>query len=165
MSVPLRLVLAQNERVVIAVIEVVAYSVGFEVSIGMRGREDLPAGGHFPRAGAGADEWFRFGVQFSDGRKGTNIAGPIAGHWTRVTAGQPGDRTLDAPSAVILISRGGGGGGRRYDQRYYVWPLPTLGKLTLACEWPAMSIPLSFAEVDSTLILDAAGQSQKLWED
>ncbi len=65
------------------------------------------------------EEQLRFGVEFADGRKATNL-------------GWPG-RPLDEPPAISLARRGGGGGGGSWGPGYWVlYPLPPEGQLTLA---------------------------------
>ena len=63
----------------------------------------------------------------------------------------------------MLFPDGGGGGGRRYDMRYWVWPLPPPGPVAFVCEWPAFGIPESRAELDARLILDAAARAVESW--
>src|SRR2546430_3515945 len=67
------------------------------------------------------------------------------------------------PTGPVLFPDGGGGGGRRYDMRYWVWPLPPPGPVAFVCEWPAFGIPESRAELDARPILDAAARALGLW--
>ena len=96
-------------------------------------------------------ELFRFGVQYADGRKATTVGNPF-----------PAGENVEGP---VLLSRGGGGGGHEWDQSYWVWPLPPLGPVTFACEWPAHGVELTRREIDGSLILDAAANAQTLWEE
>ncbi len=57
-------------------------------------------------------EFLRIGIQFSDGSSVANVGGHAV------------PRSDALPASPILIADGGGGGGRRYDQRFWVWPLP-----------------------------------------
>jgi hypothetical protein len=110
------------------------------------GRLGSPAGGELP------DDVLRFGVEFADGRRATNL-----GHR---------DRTAESPPAITLNPRdGSGGGGRSFDFGYWVFPLPPPGTLTFAVEWPARGIELTRHEVDAAPILAAAAKSEQLWKD
>lgn len=62
-------------------------------------------------------------------------------------------------------SRGGGGGGGNWSQTYWVWPLPPPGSLVLACEWPALDIPLTRCEIDAQPIREAATRAQVVFSD
>jgi hypothetical protein len=57
----------------------------------------------------------------------------------------------------------GGGSPRSSLSRWWVWPLPPAGPLEFVCEWPLLGIPESRAGLDAQSILDAAGQSIRLW--
>ncbi len=109
------------------------------------GRDRLPRGGGLP------DELFRFGIEFSDGRKATTL------DWERLRP--PGE----PPRGPVLTMLGGGGDDRRWDQRYWVWPLPPPGPLAFVCEWPALGIALSRVDVDAELVLEAAARAEPLW--
>jgi hypothetical protein len=96
-------------------------------------------------------EFLRLGVQFADGDVATNL-------------GRPSFPSPDSePTGPVLLSDGGGGGGRRYDMRYWLWPLPPPGPVSFVCEWPARGIPESRAELDAQLILRAAERAIHLW--
>ena len=53
----------------------------------------------------------------------------------------------------------------RWSESLWLWPLPTEGRLSFVCEWPALDIPLTRADLDSAPIRDAAARSQRLWDD
>jgi len=48
---------------------------------------------------------------------------------------------------------------------YWLWPLPPSGTLHLFVEWPSLGIALSSADLDGSAIVDAASNSQPLWND
>src|SRR6266542_2635382 len=81
-------------------------------------------------------------------------------HW-------PGRHDEPLPAEFLRLGvqfpDGGGGGGRRYDMRYWVWPLPPPGPVAFVCQWPAHDIPESRVEIDARLILDAAARAIGLW--
>lgn len=98
------------------------------------------------------DALLRFGVQFADGRKVTNLDQyPFV----------PEDLPLDQP---VMVEGGGGvgseggrlGRGAFWDLELVVQPLPPPGPLTFVCAWPGRGIPEVRAEIDAGLVLDAA---------
>lgn len=100
-------------------------------------------------------ELLRFGVQFSDGRKATNVGGSF-----------PWDYGPDAdeePPGPILSQRGGGGGNGNWEWEFWLWPMPPAGPLAFVVEWPAEQIELTRHEVDAALFLNAAAESEALW--
>jgi hypothetical protein len=97
-------------------------------------------------------EFLRFGLQFADG----GVASNMARH--------PFVSGESEPVGPILLPGGGGGGGRHYDTRYWVWPLPPAGPLIFVCQWPALGIEESRAEIDAQLVLDAV-RSRQLWSE
>lgn len=162
-AVPLELVLARTPDAVIVVRNVVAYPEGFELRFVVRLRHpDAPDAWPFDLHGAhrapytGGDlppDLLRFGIQFADGSKATNVGrGPAA------PAGpdQP-------PPGPVMMPQGGSGGGARWDHDLWVWPLPPPGELHFVCEWPAHSIPFTRTTVDADLIRGAAERAQVLW--
>ena len=159
-AAPIEVVLARNDRAVVAVTKFGAYPEGFEfeliVLVGDREEELDPMVMGYMRHGRRGDreEMLRFGMQFADGSKVTN---------------QPGSRPFPPgggdgpPSGPVLQQRGGGGGDGEWRQDYWVWPLPPPGPLTLACEWPGAGIPLRVVEVDAQPLIEAAGRAQQIF--
>jgi hypothetical protein len=64
-----------------------------------------------------------------------------------------------------LVAAGWGpadsGGMGFFDE--WAWPLPPAGPLAFVCAWAALGIPETRAVIDAQLILDATGQSTRLW--
>jgi hypothetical protein len=152
---PGELVVARSDEAAVGVSGFRAYPNGFEMTLTvLLRREDRWGRGmvfhHLherPQPGdAVPDEFLRFGVQFADGTSATNLG-------ERHVAP---DASLSPP---VLMQQGGGGGGRRSDMRYWVWPLPPAGPMTLVVEWPWKGIAESRAEVDTQPILDAASRA------
>ena len=149
------LVLGRTDQAAVAVTGLSAFSAGIEIFLTARIRpnagqsgEHLPGG---PRDPAASRRSFRFGLQFSDGGKAT---------------GSPGGHRPDhdsEPAGPVLYPFAGGGGPHSFVSRWWAWPLPPTGPLEFACEWAALGIPETRAVIDAQLILDAAGQSTRLW--
>jgi hypothetical protein len=166
--VPVRLVLARTEEAAVAITEVVAFSNGFEVLVSAR-RRNVGGGtrrtfyGGMPM-GPDDPNTLRFGIQFADGRKGSNIAFGGGGAIRLYYQAKQQGKEPELPEGPVIHPRGGGGGGTRFDYRFWVWPLPPAGKLVFACEWPALKVPESLQEIDAALILERAGDSMRLWD-
>jgi hypothetical protein len=159
--VALNLVIGRSDKAALWIPAVTAYLDGFEFDIELRYRSDEDEFeppflfGHHPRRRRRPQEGLdpdllMLGIQFSDGRKATNL----------------GSRMSDEPpEGPVLSPRGGGGGEGRWQQEFWVWPLPPEGPLAFVCEWPAASIPETRSEIDSAVVRDAATDAAVLWPD
>lgn len=159
--VPVELVIARSDQTVVAVTGMRAYPMGFGFTLSLRLRhlptrqqhqfpyllDYDPSEGH-PMP----DEFPRFGVQFADGGKATNL------DRRPFTDGEE----LAPP---VLTQGGGGGGGQIWDMEQWVWPLPPPGPLAFVCEWPVRGITESRTEIDARSILEAAERAVTLWPD
>ncbi len=157
----LSVVLARTPSVALHAHSGLAYPSGIEFSLQLLQREhpqDHFSGPihawHTSRHGALGPEVLRFGVELADGRKAT-VFDPHP---------FPGEGE-DAPMGPVLTQRGGGGGGRRYDMRFWLWPLPPPGPLAFVIEWPEQGIELTRQTVDTAPILEAATRAEELWPD
>lgn len=162
---PVDLTLARTADVVVFVRGILAYENGFEFEVEMRCRnwevsESMGDAFHgyppFRRrpgdvAGEIPPERFRFGIQYPDGSKATNLDSGFGGGYG------------DEPEPPVLWERGGSGGGTQWQQRYWVWPLPPAEPFAFVCEWPAAEIPLTHVEVDGAQIVDASRRAEELW--
>jgi hypothetical protein len=158
-AVPLNLSLARNDNVAVALLCATVYSTGFELAGTVRTREQLDALHeafvlhHRPRrSGELEPEFFRFGLEFADGRKATNLGHPF----------QRAEVDAD-PSQPVLVPRGGGGGGNSWQLNWWVWPMPPPGELAVVCEWPSQGITLTRHELNAHALLDAASRVEPLW--
>jgi hypothetical protein len=158
------IVLAHTDRVAVAVSHVAAYPVGFSFALqtvprrhGPRawGDIDFMGWGHgVDASGRLPDDLLRFGVEFADGGRATSLD---------ILARR--ERSEAPPAGPVLWHIGGGGGGGRWSHDVWVWPLPPPGRLTFACEWPALGIPLTRVDVDAGTVRAAAGRARVLWPD
>lgn len=156
------LLLARTDRVAVAVTRLGAYPVGFEfdlVVLAADGEEyelDPMLHGPMHRPGrppaAAKQAMLRFGIEFADGARVTNVAGRE--HWQH-------DREPDGP---VLRTGGGYSGSGEWVARMWAWPLPPAGPLTFVCEWPAVGLQLTRVEIDAKLVLDAATRAQHIFE-
>jgi hypothetical protein len=150
--VGLELVLARTDRVAVYLPELLVYPAGVRLRLLLVGRGPLS-----PAIVTSPGTW-RFGVQFSDGRKATSyglgITAPGAGATTIGEASAP---------APILRPRGLSGGAARWQVGYWLSPLPPPGDVTLACEWPDLDVGLATASLDGLRIHDAVRRARNLW--
>jgi hypothetical protein len=159
--VPVELLVARTDEAAVAVTGIRAYPTGFGFTLSVRLRR-LPPRQHqdpypFDVAFEGdrlADEFLRFGVEFADGAKATNLP--------RYDLHRDDDTE---PAPPVLTAHGGGGGGTAWDMDQWVWPLPPEGPLAFVCEWPAHQLGESRVELDASLLLRAAERAATLWPD
>ena len=158
------LLLAHTDDTAVAVVGLLAYPNGFQFTVAAVLREEdrrrpldpmAHRWGYEPGEEAPPPTVLRVGVRFADGTTLTNLGR----RWPPFPVGG------GEPPGPLLVPQGGGGGGRRYDQDYWVWPLPPPGPLTFVCAWPARDVPESRAELDAALVLTAAGRAVYLWPD
>ena len=149
--VAVELVLARNERAVVYLGRCAAYPAGFEfeirVVVAAAGLDPSLNGPYARREGDGNnyDEMLRFGIEFADGARATNVR-----HQT-ISDG--------APAAPYMRGIGGGGSPTSWDHGFWVWPLPPPGALAFVCEWLAAGISQTRAEIDAQAVIDAAARA------
>jgi hypothetical protein len=173
--VPLQLVIARSEVAAVVVREIVAFPDGFEFTVcayTRRRPDDRPRGRRRPhvRPMHAPFDWeldnddeeeegmppgfLRFGIEFPDGARVTNLNPPWLGMTEDATDPQHG-----------LEGGGGSGSDSLWTQDYWAWPVPDEGTLVLACEWPAFDIAETLVEVDAGVIRQAAEQARPVWPD
>ena len=140
--VPVALLVARTDTHAVLVDGLLVYPTGFDFDLAVRRHPRHP--GH-----PWGDE-LRLEIRFADGRRADN--GP------RRRSHPAGDRPPDPPWLYQSVSGPDGG---------HVWllGLPPPGPLTFACQWPAERIPPSQAELDASLVLEAAARATSLWPD
>jgi hypothetical protein len=163
-------VIGRSDNAAIAVRRIVAFQDGFELELVAWVRRPSPQRrpGRFPNEillavhgpfglhdndGNLIDALVRFGVQFPDGAKVTNLV----------------DNWAPSPDATEpmhgLESQSGSGSDGQATQEFWVWPLPDDGDIALVCEWPAHGIPESSVMLDGDVLRDAAARSRPVWTD
>jgi hypothetical protein len=160
--------LAVTDEVAVVAERIVAYPNGFQIALVLLART-VEASWHLsgtqspypipPRPAAGqalGDEFLRFGLQFSDGSKATNLD---------LLGGMRFDPFREEPDRPILLGGVGGGGGMRFEQSHWCWPLPPPGPMELVCEWPARGIGLTRRQLQAETIIEAASRARRLWPD
>ena len=161
------LLLARSELATVYIAYVDAFPEGFELKVEAIAHADVHAfrcdgeldifGRHWPMVGQPQDaippQLIRIGVQFADGRKATNTTGHTA----------PADGPVMWPLQGGAGWSGTGEDGGRFDQGYWVSPMPPLGVVALVVEWPAAGISLVRHEIDAQVMLDAAERARSLF--
>lgn len=153
--VPIERVVARGDDVAVCVRRIAAFPEGFEFDlVTMADRDDVDLDPFFLHARAGRapggglpDTMLRFGFEFPDGSRVTNLTGE---HFA----------SRSAPTHPVMTQGGGGGGGGDWTFTHFVWPLPGEGTLTIVTEWPAYGIPLTRDEIDTGPIVEAASRAQ-----
>lgn len=156
-AVALEVILGQSELAAVLIGRCAAYPTGLDFELHVIASADagdeldpsLNGIYHRPGRASTYEEMLRFGVAFADGRKASNLGGHAP--------------TEEQPDGPVLWGMGGGGGGGRWQQGFWMWPLPPACPLTFVCEWPAAGIAQTRVEVDSELLRDAAGRVRALF--
>jgi hypothetical protein len=154
------LLIARTDETAVAVTGIRACPTGFGFTLSLRLRRlsAPPQQDPYPfdlafEGDRMADTFLRFGVQFADGAKATNLPRYDLHH------------TDDAEPTPPVLTSHGGGGGTAWDMDQWVWPLPPPGPLAFVCEWPAHQIGESRVELDADLVRQAAERATPLWPD
>lgn len=166
---PVQELIGRSEEAAISLARIVAYPVGFEVTLDAFTRAVSWGWAFDERVG----EWHRgeherppaelprYGVEFADGRRASNLGRMFGG---TVVAMPAADNEEPDPSKDIRLVPGGGhGGGRQSRQEFWVWPLPPHGPVAFVCEWPRYGIPESRVEVAAASIRAAASKAMEIW--
>jgi hypothetical protein len=93
-------------------------------------------------------ESLRFGIVFADGRRSFT---------DNFAQGTPA-------SGLMLVPLNGVGTTARFDQRFWVRPLPPPGPVGLIVEWKARGIVETRVEIPAEAIIEAASRATRIWE-
>jgi hypothetical protein len=148
----LALVIGRSTKAAVIVRDAVAYPEGVVFTVETLAPDDELTQSQFGLGGRLRerplpDGYMRFGVEYADGKRATNI--PFGG--------------LDYTPAPLLLRQGGAGVGGRTRFWYWLSPLPMANPFRFACEWPAAGISLTRTRLDANLLTDAASRSSELW--
>lgn len=163
-AVPARMVLATQPRLLIAVTDCAAYSTGFSLGIAVRSKDDIsPEMMGFMRHEHGEDTGIQIALRFSDGRDsrggGTGPSRALMEYYRDWSEG----KDPPEPPGPVIGQMGGGGGGNRWDFRFFVWPLPPDGPVTITCRWPARGLQTAGRELNGAAIRAAGLKSKSVW--
>jgi hypothetical protein len=150
-DVAVELLIARNERAAVYIGCCGAYPTGFEFVLCVLATQqglDPSLNGPYARRGDQGNnyaEMLRFGIEFSDGSRGTNVSYQTP--------------TDTPPTAPYLRGIGGRGNATSWSQGFWVWPLPPPGPLAFVCEWPAADMAHSRTEIDGTAVIEAGARA------
>ena len=152
------LVIARCERAVVFLGAFSAYPEGFEFGIrvlaapgdlavdpflnGVTGRADMLPGARY----AGR---LTLDVEFADGRRATSM------RHDSISGGEHAN--------PVLSARTGSGTSWSWQQTFWLRPLPPPGPLSFLCEWPAVGMPLTRAQIAAQGIINAAARAQTVF--
>jgi hypothetical protein len=144
-AVAVALLVARTDTYAVLVDGLLAYPTGLDFDLVVRRRPGRPREQFDPE-----HHWDgpRLEVRFADGRSADNDPR----RWPDTSGDQPPD-----PPLLYQSTRSPAGG------HVWLWGLPPPGPLVFACQWPAGEVPLSQAELDAGLVLEAAARAQTLW--
>lgn len=151
--------LIRTDEVAVAISGVRAYPNGFEFTVHARVRhEDLPWGvppidsTADPRTRQAPEKALRLGVLYADGRRARTPGGRPYG---------PADKAGSEHLTFMEVSRSGT--DRQWDGDFWVHPLPTDGPVTFVASWLLYGVAEVRAELDSTVIHEAARRAVIVW--
>jgi hypothetical protein len=149
-SVAFDSVLAATDDLAVFVSGLRVFSNGVDFTVEVRARRRT-GGGRRTLSDAlhgNGDTQLLLGVEFSDGRRCSNV----------------GLRLMEAADAEPTLWPGGGGsGGRGGRISLFLSPLPPPGELRMICAWPSQGIEDSAVLLPTNQILEAAGRVTELW--
>ncbi|MDG4769605.1 hypothetical protein [Solwaraspora sp. WMMD792] len=164
-----QLLLARSDQAAVILTSLLAYPTGFEFDISAVLRAPEPAtavdpttavglareqtgasGPPRPRSPVDGVGGLQVMVRFADGTALSSLH----------RSASPADREPPGPLLSPVVASTD---QQRHDARFWVWPLPPDGPVTVGCAWPARDIPHSRVEVSGELIRQAAAGAVELW--
>lgn len=166
---PVQELIGRSEEAAISLARIVAYPLGFEVTLDAFTRalswgwafDERLGEWHSGEQERPPAELLRYGVEFADGRKASNLSGMFGGTVVAMSAGD--NEEPDPATDIRLVPGGGHGGGRHSRQEFWVWPLPPPGPVAFVCEWPRYGIAESRVELEAASIRAAARNAIEIW--
>lgn len=160
-SLPLDCMIVCRDDVRVTLRGAVAYSTGFKVWLQiLRRADDLRAifqtSFDVLRDGEVTDKFLRFGVEFSDGRRATNLDGFTTEARLEVE---------EKPPVIYLDARGQASTRRMGGLSAWIWPLPPPGQIAIVTEWPRIGLTVTKTEIAAEPIIEAGARSEKIWDD
>jgi hypothetical protein len=164
--VPVELIIGLSESAVVMLPSIRAYPAGLSISIGVRvrgpmHRTDLHSEILSPYTRDLDAEWqatrLKWGFELPDGARVTNLdPRPWSPHSDQLNP-------TPEPDGPVLTAKRAGGGPRSVNLDYWLWPLPRSGPIRVACQWLAEDIQMSFVELQTQPLLDAAARARSIW--
>ncbi|WJK40094.1 hypothetical protein O7608_27330 [Solwaraspora sp. WMMA2056] len=148
-----QLLLARSDRAAVILTSLLAYPTGFEFEISAILRVADPdghAGPPRPRTPVEGVGGLQVMVRFADGTSLSSLHRDPP----------PADLEPNGPLLVPVVASSD---QQRHDARFWVWPLPPEGPVTVECAWPARDVAHSRVEVSGALIRQAAAGAVELW--
>ena len=144
----MRQTVATGAGIEISLVNVVAFSSGFAFDVEIQGdrTKALDVHGLEYFEGGPVESVFRFGIEYEDGRRATNLD-RVAG--TR--------RRGIGLVAYAMASRPGGS-----TVSVWSWPLPPGRQIAFACDWIVLGIAFSRIELDAAALRTAGTRSRRL---
>lgn len=128
-----------------------AYPQGLALVVRARLHPDHLGDRWWEPAYGGPFDDLRFGIAWPDGNRAEAGA-----DWQPPTA-------RENDEAFRLMPAGGGGGGLGHEWRFWLWPLPPAGPVTVHLTWEQRGIPETAVDVDLTPFVSAADTATDLW--
>mgnify|MGYP001791439518 CR=1 FL=1 len=154
-SVAIDAVLADGQEVVVFISGARVFSNGVDFTLEVRARHGTNdgRGGMLGGVHGHGDPSNRLllGVEFSDGRRCTNIGAPFTADFH------------DSADRPLLTPGGGSGGTRASDISLFLSPLPPPGDLRVVCAWPKFGLPEKITVLSADAIVEAAHRVRVLW--
>jgi hypothetical protein len=152
--VPVALLVARTDTHAVLITDLRAYPTGLEFALTARPHPDQLQQPHHdpdpPHHVMYRDLWLE--LRFADGQ--TVSTDPR--RWPRTFETQQ-------PDPPFLYYHGAGGSERGWRSPHWLWGLPPPGPLAFVCQWPAGQHPVSGAEIDASLVLEAADRAVPVW--
>jgi hypothetical protein len=158
-TVPIALVMGESERATVLLTTVQAYPSGVSMIISC----------HLKKPTAGDDIGdpisegrLQLAIDFPDGQRLTGTDPLTEYEHPNAQRLRPHQEEDDewAPGHAVLRRAGGGRSESLLEQGYWLWPLPTSGRLRISCHWLEQDIPLTSHELEAQLFRDAAAQAR-----